>query len=165
MLPRLTLSDGSVLQPLAYFTHAEVTTEGDRTVVTYRQSKLDRMGQPGPVADDRVSVSTRYVLEPGRITRTDHIEPRAGVMVSRIDLTFASFGEATVAADGARYGDGEIAAFDVEGLACRAGTLDPAIHRTPVGALRSVVECGTASLTGPVDLSWSLSFRDPPTGR
>jgi hypothetical protein len=165
LLPRLTLSDGSVLQPLAYFTHAEVTTEGDRTIVTYSQSKLDRMGQPAPVADDRVSVSTRYVLEPGRITRTDHIEPRDGVTIAKIDMTFASFGEATVAAHGARYGDGEIAGFEVTGLNCEAGTLDPKVHRTPVGALRSVVECGTTSPAGPVDLSWSLSFRDPPTGR
>jgi hypothetical protein len=162
LLPRLTLSDGSVLQPLAYFTHAEVTTEGDRTIVTYRQSQMDRMGQPAPIADDRVSVSTRYVLEPGRITRTDHIEPRPGVTIAKIDLTFASFGEATVAADGARYSDGEIAAFAVQGLTCQAGRLDPTVHRTPVGALRSVVECGTATAAGPVDLSWSLSFRDPP---
>jgi hypothetical protein len=123
------------------------------------------MGQPAPVADDRVSVSTRYVLEPGRITRTDRIEPRAGVTIAKIDMTFASFAQAAVSADGARYGDGEIAAFDVTGLSCKAGALDPNVYRTPVGALRSVVDCGETPQAGPVDLSWSLSFRDPPTGR
>ncbi len=159
LLPRLTLSDGAVLQPLAYFTHAEVTTEGDRTIVTYSQAKLDRMGQPAPVADDRVSISTRYVLEPGRIIRTDHIEPRAGVTIARVDTTFAGFGEAAVTADGARYGDGEIESFKVEGLNCQADALSDR-YRTPVGALQSVVECGTTPPAGPIDLSWRLEFRE-----
>jgi hypothetical protein len=163
LLPRLTLEDGSVLMPLAYFQNAEVTVDGDRTIVTYRQQALDRMGEAAPVADHRVSIVTRYVLEPGHITRTDRVEPAPGVRIARADMVFASFsqdprtnGEMTI------FADGEVSGLRVTGLTCRPGVIDPVVHRTPVGGLNSVVDCTSGPKAGPFDLSWSLDFRPDP---
>src|SRR3954464_10347695 len=68
LIPHFTLADGSVLAPLAYFQHVKVTERGDRTVITFEQPHLDKLGIERPVPDDRISVSSTYVLEPGRIT-------------------------------------------------------------------------------------------------
>jgi hypothetical protein len=89
LTPRLTLEDGAALMPLAYFKDAKVEAKGAKTTVSWRQDELDRMGQDAPVADKRVSVVTTYVLEPGRITRTDVFTPAAGVKVKDIELAFA----------------------------------------------------------------------------
>ncbi|MGA0544070.1 hypothetical protein ACO2Q1_02215 [Brevundimonas sp. VNH65] len=161
LLPRLTLEDGSVLMPLAFFEDADVTTEGDRTVVTYRQSAVDRMGGAAPAADDRVAFETRYVLEPGRITRTDRITPRRDIRIVATDMTFASFSEdPTVSEGAATYAAGEVARFGWRGMACREVAPDPAIHVTPVGGHRSVLDCGAAATQpGPFTLEWRLEFR------
>jgi len=45
MVPQLRLKDGTILMSLAYFRDAKVETRGQRTIVTFRQSELDRMGK------------------------------------------------------------------------------------------------------------------------
>ena len=160
LLPRLTLDDGTVLMPLAYFQVAEVTVEGPRTIVTYRQQAMDQMGQAAPVADARVSAMTRYVLEPGQVTRTDRIEPAPGVRIARVDMVFASFSNgAATSGQNTSFADGEVASFTVTGMACAPGSIDPRVHRTPAGALNALVECSVAPSPGSLDLSWQLSFR------
>jgi len=160
LIPRLTLEDGTVLQPLAFFGNAEVTTDGNRTIVTWRQSALDRMGGDAPVSDERVSITTRYVLEPGGVSRTDRIEPAAGVRIAKTDLVFASFSDgATTQGDTTTFATGEIAAFSTTGLACVVGVVDPKVHRTPVGALTSVLDCSDGPASAPLTLGWRIGFR------
>jgi len=163
LLPRLTLDDGSVLMPLAFFENAEVSVEGARTVVTYRQQAMDRMGQAAPVPDARVSVTTLYVLEPGHITRSDRIQPGPGVQIAHADMVFASFSRgAQTNGEKTTFAEGEVAGIRVTGLECQPGSVDPVSDRTPVGALTSVVVCATTPPAGPVALSWRLDFRPAP---
>lgn len=161
LLPRLTLDDGAVLMPLAFFETAEVKTEGTRTVVTYRQSAADRMGGASPVADDRVAFETRYVLEPGRITRTDKVIPKPGVRIAKTEMTFASFSSRpTLSEATADYAEGEVSRFTWQGLSCRAVAPDPKIHFTPVGAHRSVLDCAAETPpSGAFTVEWRMEFR------
>ena len=45
------------------------------------------------VADARLAVATTYVLEPGRITRTDIYTPKGPIDLTGIELDFGSFSE------------------------------------------------------------------------
>ena len=165
LLPRLTLEDGAVLMPLAYFDDVAVTSDGDHTVVTYRQSALDRMGENAPVPDSRVSIETRYELAPGRISRTDRIIPRDGVRIARIDTVFATFSsEPQAIAQGVAFSSGEVTQFSADGLDCRPTAPDPAVNLTPVGGQNAVVSCWTAPEHGIVSVGWTLLFRDPDQG-
>ena len=71
LVPRFELADGTVLMPLAFFRDVKVEQSGPRTTVSWRQTEMDRMGSRDAVADGRLQVETRYVFEPGVITRTD----------------------------------------------------------------------------------------------
>jgi|SRR6478672_7098940 len=161
LLPRLTLDDGSVLMPLAYFEDVTVTSEGDRTIVTYTQSALDRMGENAPAADRRVAIETRYELSPGRITRTDSISPRDGARIARIDTVFATFSRnPRSTAKGVSFSEGEVTEFSATGLECRQTAPDPAINLTPVGAQNAVVTCSATPEDGVVSVGWTLSLRE-----
>jgi hypothetical protein len=162
LLPRLTLADGAQLAPLAYAAHVKVAGKGARTVVTYDQDRLDRLGQKAPVADDRFSVRTTYVLEPGRIRRTDVFTPKAGVTVKAVDLAFASFSTKAVTRGGeTRFGAGEVTGFDVQGLTCATRPLDDEkAYRGPTGAMTALTSCtGGAPAGGPITVSWTLTYR------
>ncbi len=109
LLPRLTLADGSRVTPLAYARNVKVNEQGARTVVTYEQDQLDRLGKDAPIADDRFSVKTTYVLEPGKIRRTDVFTPKAGQAIKAVDLSFAGFSSAPSTKGGATtYGQGDV---------------------------------------------------------
>lgn len=162
LLPRLTLADGAQLAPLAYAAHVKVDGQGARTVVTYDQDQLDRLGQKAPVADDRFSVKTTYFLEPGRIRRTDVFTPKPGVAVKAVDLAFASFSGKAVTKGGATtFGAGEVTGFKVEGLSCSTRALaDDAAYRSPTGAMISLTSCtGGAPQGKPITVSWTISYR------
>ena len=162
LLPRITLADGAQLAPLAYAAHVKVAGKGARTVVTYDQDRLDRLGQKAPVADDRFSVRTTYVLEPGRIRRTDVFTPKAGVTVKAVDLAFASFSTKAVTRGGeTRFGAGEVTGFDVQGLTCATRPLDDEqAYRSPTGAMTALTSCtGGAPAGGPITVSWTLTYR------
>lgn len=161
LLPRLTLADGSRLAPLAYARNVKVSEQGARTVVTYQQDQLDRLGKDAPVADDRVSVKTTYVLEPGKIRRTDVFTPRAGQGIKAVDLSFAGFSAAPTTKGGAtRFGQGDVRRFTVTGLSCKSRPLaDEKAYRTPTGAFLSLVECTGGPKTGPLTVSWTLDYR------
>ena len=160
LVPRVTLSDGSVLMPLAWFTNVEVEVEGPRTIITFEQSEWDRMGEVAPRRDDRLSIRTRYVLEPGAISRRDTIEADAGVEILHIDLDFASLSEAPeLTTDGITFGAGEVRSFAATGLSCTAGPADPVHHVAPTAPFRTYVECDTGT-GGPIrEIGWRIEMR------
>lgn len=162
LLPRFTLEDGSVLTPLAYFQDAAVITQGRRTVLRYRQAALDRLGGEAPAPDARLSVATEYVLEPGRITRTDRYTPKAPLQLARTELEFGSFSSGAMARGGqVRFGSGEVREFTVGGLdGCRAEPVAGTPYQTPVGPLSTRVACerGAQAVTRSFTISWTLSY-------
>lgn len=162
LLPRITLADGAQLAPLAYAAHVKIAEQGARTTVTYDQDQLDRLGGKAPVADDRFSVKTTYVLEPGRIRRTDVFTPKPGVPVKAVDLAFASFsGKATTRGGVTTFGAGDVTGFTVEGLSCSTKALaDEKAYRAPTGAMTALTSCtGAAGVSGPITISWTIAYK------
>ena len=162
LLPRITLADGAQLAPLAYAAHVKIDEQGPRTVVTYDQDRLDRLGQRAPVADDRFSVKTTYVLEPGRIRRTDVFTPKGAVPVKAVDLAFASFSGKAVTKGGATtFGTGDVTGFTVEGLSCSTRPLaDEKAYRAPTGAMTALTSCtGEAAAGKPITVSWTIAYK------
>jgi len=164
LLPQFEMADGTVLAPLAYFKDVTVAEQGRKTVVAYHQTELDRLGEEAPRPDRRLAVATTYVFEPGRITRTDVVTPTGQQALKGFALEFASFGDTPVQGGGAfRYPGGAVTGFAAEGFercAARPTNGDKA-YQTPTGAMRSVVRCeaGPRTLSGPITLRWSLSYR------
>lgn len=164
LIPRVTLSDGTVLQPLAWFQNVNVEVVGDTTRITYTLPAMDRMGETAPVRDNRITATTTYVLAPGRITRHDEITAAPGADIRRIDLEFATFssgGSASTA--GFAFETGAVSGFEAEALTCEARKADEDTYRTPVGAFATVIACESGpqgrSWTG----GWSIVLRgDPP---
>lgn len=164
LTPRLTLDDGSALMPLAYFKDAKVEAKGAKTTVSWRQDELDRMGERAPVADKRVSVKTTYVLEPGRITRTDVFTPAAGVKVKDIALQFGAFsGGPKQAGTTTTFADGAVRRFAVEGLkSCESGPVgQDKEYRSATGAMTTKVVCHGAPSgeATPFKITWRLDYR------
>jgi hypothetical protein len=164
LIPRFTLRDGSVLEPLAYFEDVSVSTKGDKTILTYRERQMDRIGERAPVADDRLSVSVTYVLSPGRITRTDVYTPRGSLMFNDVAMEFATYstgpdqkGQTT------RFAQGAVRSFAATGLgSCRSESLtDDWDYETPTGPFRSRVACatGAATISAPMTMSWTLTYQ------
>ncbi len=161
LIPQITLADGSILAPLAWFKDVEVTEDGPRTTITYRSDGFDRMGDPAPRHDDRASARTRYVLEPGAISRSDDIVLTAGAGSGRIDMEFPTFSRGAVAAaDGSiRFETGEVAAFETTGMDCEiAPPPRPDIYASPVGAMGSLVRCH-AEIVDRATVSYRIRFR------
>ena len=164
LVPRFELADGTALMPLAFFRDIKVDAKGRRTVVTYRQSEMDRMGSNAPIADDRISVRTSYSFEPGTIVRTDVYTPRQGVAVARVILEMASFSEQPIT-DGfvTRFANGMIRDFQVTGLdACESSAVaGDARYRVSTGAFASKVRCTRRAFTldQPLTISWRLRYQ------
>lgn len=162
LLPRITLSDGSVLQPLAWFTNVEVETDGDVTRIQYTSPAMDRMGENFPVRDDRVTARTTYVLEPGRLTRQDEITAHADAAISEVDMEFATFSRAPeTTAAGFTFKAGEVHGFDVSGMACSAAIPDDeAAYSSPVGPFSSVIRCQTSVAGQKWSGGWTMRLSD-----
>jgi hypothetical protein len=162
LLPRFVLKDGASLAPLSYFRDVQVATRGRATTVTYRQSEMDRLGAPAPAKDARLAVSTTYVLEPGRITRTDRYTPAAPLPLEGIELEFGSFSSGGTASGGdVRFAEGAVRSFSVTGLdGCRVEPVARDPYRTPTGPLASRVACsaGPRVLSEPLTISWTLTY-------
>ena len=163
LVPRITLTDGTVLMPLAWFKDVRVATRGPVTEVTWRQDALDRMGGDDAIADARAAIVTRYRLAPGGITRTDTLSVKGSAKIARIDMAFASFSSSpTVRSAGEiTFGTGEVSRFKTHGYGgCNVGDVAKQPYRSTTGAFRSLVECGVAMKkpTGSVELNWSLSY-------
>lgn len=163
LVPRFELADGSALMPLAYFRDIKVEEGDRRTVVTYRQSEMDRMGGRAPVADTRISVSTTYTFEPGVISRTDVYTPTGKLAVKGIALALGSLSNAPVTTGlTTRFGTGELREFSVSGLdSCESGSaLADADYQTTTGPMASKVVCSRAAfdLQRPITISWRLRY-------
>lgn len=169
LITRVTLADGSVLQPLAYLSDVSHTRDGDIVRLDVRQAAMDRMGEAAPVADDRISAVTRYRFAPGEVARRDTYSARRGTGPVDLDFEFAAFQPVTsVRRDGAgwriSYTDGTLRGLNVAGLeTCATAPLSPE-YQTPTGPFRSVVRCSSRGReTGtPVDLAWTLTYADAP---
>jgi hypothetical protein len=163
LLPQFHLSDGSTVMPLSFIRDVDVATQQERTTVRYRQTQLDRLGGESPVADDRLSLATTYVFEPGRITRTDIYTPTRPVDISGIELDFGSFSDLSVVAkDSVTFSHGAIGEFKVSGFdGCQA----QAIHDDPEfesdeGPMATRVICtkGPEIAREPFTISWTLTY-------
>lgn len=163
LIPQLTLGDGSIVMPLAYQRDVKVEAAGDRTLVSWHQSELDRMGEVAPVPDKRVSVTTSYSFAPGRITRTDVFVPQKGIIITDARIEFASFSTgARVQGNSTMFAAGDVRRFAVTGLArCTAGpTEGKEAYRSPQGAMHSLVSCqGVRTASGALRVSWTLDYQ------
>ncbi len=162
LVPRLTLDDGSVLAPLAWFRDVKVSAEGDHAAVAWRQDRTDRLGEASPRPDSRIAVETRYDFEPGTIRRSDRFQLAPGVDAAEVSLEFATFsGGVHGSATEIVFDRGEVSGFAVEGLTCRAAPATSAAYRSPVGAFVTVVRCRGRLDRASGRVSWRLSFRAP----
>jgi hypothetical protein len=164
LTPRFALTDGSVLMPLAWFRGVTWQRAGSRTIVSWRQDAMDRMGENAPVADKRITVTTRYEFAPGRITRTDTYRAAEPVDLGEVTMEFASFsGDARSVSPGTvAFGAGEVTGFSTSGYdGCTVGAATGKEYRAPTGAFASLVRCriGAKRLAAPLTLSWTLQYK------
>jgi hypothetical protein len=165
LVPRLTLADGSVLMPLAFFKDLTVTRRGSITVVRWRQDAWDRLGKDDAVPDPRLSVETRYTFTPGQIVREDRVTPAPGLGQAALAMELGTFsgGGRIVGAGAVRFGGGALTRFTAQGYGpCRVGP-PPPDHAATTGAMASVVACGQpVRLDHPVTLRWTLAYDPQP---
>ena len=163
LLPRITLANGDVLMPLAFFKDVRVTRRGAVTDVRWHQTALDRMGGNDAQLDTRVSIETHYRFSPGKIERRDRIVPAEGVKIARIDMEFASFSEgAAKGRSGVQFARGAVTRFATTGYgACDAHLATDPVYRAPTGPFATVVTCARAGQAMPLrtlETSWALSY-------
>ncbi|HEX8785940.1 MAG TPA: hypothetical protein VF793_07150 [Telluria sp.] len=164
LLPRFKLADGSELLPVAYEQDIQARPDGSGYRVTWHQDALDRLGQKGPVKDQRITVETNYSLQHGVITRTDTYRASSPLDVAGIAFEFASFSSGT-GVDGhtVNFKDGAVRSFTVIGLdACKAAPTDgSALYQAPYGPMASVVSCsrGAFRMDKPVIISWTMRYQ------
>jgi len=166
LVPRFELADGTVLMPLAFFRDVKVEQSGSRTTVSWRQTEMDRMGTRDSVADGRLQVETRYVFQPGVITRTDIYRAKQPLDIRRIQLEMASFSSQPQTRKlVTKFGAGALREFGVSGFqACESrGDLDDARYRSNTGPMSSHVACsiGEFRLEKPLTLTWQLRYEVP----
>lgn len=163
LVPRITLADGAVLMPLAFFKDVRVTRRGAVTEVRWRQDVLDRMGGNDARPDPRVRIETHYTFAPGRITRSDRLRLAPATRAAAIDLEFASFSGAPVVRAGKiGFGNGEVRGFAATGYGgCSAGKPERPEYSAPTGAFATLVRCTQSAPTakaGVIALTWELSY-------
>ncbi|PKP94508.1 MAG: hypothetical protein CVT77_02185 [Alphaproteobacteria bacterium HGW-Alphaproteobacteria-16] len=162
LIPRITLTDGSVLMPLAFFKDVRMRRQGAVTHVTWRQDALDRMGADAPQADDRARIVTRYRFQSGRIVREDRLTLKPGIGVASIEMEFATFSDgATGNANRIAFARGDVRGFAARGYGdCAATPASGPQYRSPVGGFATVVRCQTQPGNGvrSIDLKWELSY-------
>jgi hypothetical protein len=164
LIPQFSLSEGSVLAPLAYFQHVKVAERGSETIITFQQPCLDRLGSQDPIPDDRFSLTSSYVLSPGRITRTDVYTPKGTVELKGLRMEFATYSEGPVQKGGTTtFGRGAVRKFAASGFEhCgTAAVQEDVAYHTPTGPLASRVVCESPASTvqRPLKLSWTLSYQ------
>lgn len=163
LVPRFTLTDGTVLMPLAWFKDVRVVRNGDRTIVTYTMDALDRMGTDNAVRDDRITVQTRYEFAPGRISRTDSYRARKPLKVKSIDMEFATFSGQPVTAgrNSFTFGSGDVTSFSASGVGPCSTAAVGAPYQAPNGPMTSRIACQRreVSLDRPISIGWTLDYR------
>jgi hypothetical protein len=162
LVPRLTLADGTVLMPLAFFKNVRVTRRGAVTEVNWHQDALDRMGGNDAVADARVTIATHYRFTPGSIEREDRVMPGRGARIVAVETEFATFSAAgKLTSAGAQFNSGEVTGFTATGYGnCRLDAADAPQYRAPSGPFRSVIRCARKerASASPIVLHWYMSY-------
>ena len=161
LLPRITLKDGTVLMPLAFFKNVRVDRRGSKTIVSWRQDEWDRMGGKDAVPDTRLAVETRYTFSPGTIMREDRILPNGDLGEAKLDLEFGSFSSlAAPAGDGATaFGSGVVKRLSTSGYGSCTPRAPTPVYAATTGKMNSVVACGRAArASAPLNLRWKLSY-------
>jgi hypothetical protein len=140
--------------------------EYDRMLLTLRdRDPLDKLGTDSPMADDRISMTATYVLEPGRITRTDVYTPHGEISLKSLRMEFAT-GSSAASQQGTTtvFGRGLVRKFTAAGFEqCTVATVqDDVAYHTPTGPWVSRVLCESASRTlkSPIKMRWTLSYSD-----
>jgi hypothetical protein len=164
LIPQLTLADGAKLAALAYFQHVKVVEHGSRTTITFEQPRLDRLGTDRPIADDRISITSTYVVSSGRITRTDVYTPKSTLELKGLRMEFATYSDdPTLKGGTVSFGRGLVRSFAASGFErCSTSPVqDDAAYRSPTGPLMTRVVCETSARTMqcPLKLSWTLSYQ------
>ena len=132
--------------------------------MSWRQDSLDRLGADAPAPDRRLSVTTTYVLAPGRISRTDEYRPTGlPIDLKNVRMEFGSFSSGPrVTGRQTVFAHGDVTGFKVLGLegCANAGFANPADADTPTGPLASRIACqsGPARLTGALRVGWTLTY-------
>jgi hypothetical protein len=166
LTPRFVLQDGSVLQPLAYYTDIRAVNESDAYVVTAALPAMDRMGDTKSIADRRIAGTTRYAFSPGRVDRQDRYVPVPGLAPARVEIEFANYGTvARLRRDGAdwvvEFNDPVLRRFRVSGFEqCQSLAALPVEYMTPTGAFGSVIRCVTSAqaLDRPLQIGWRIEY-------
>ncbi|MCT8175614.1 lipocalin family protein [Variovorax sp. CY25R-8] len=167
--PRFTVATGSQpLIPAAYQKNLKIAEAGQVLTVSYDQDAMDRATSGNdPIKDPRITSSTRYTFEPGRITRVDTYTPAAALDIAKLELEFGSYSDGARALGGNRFAfaNGDVQGFAVEGLQdCAAVDVRENLdYNTPTGALKTSIRCSTPafSLAAPLTIKWVLEYRSP----
>ncbi|MFT3996473.1 MAG: hypothetical protein QM667_03630 [Asticcacaulis sp.] len=166
LIARFTLKDGTVLQPLSWYSGIEVSNGADPQV-RYRQDALDRMGQAAPQTDTRLSAQTTYAFGKGRLTRHDVFTPKDPIEVQAVNIEFASFStQATLRRDGdgwrVSYGAGAVTGFRLKGFDhCVVAPVADPLYRAPTQAFETRLSCSRDAFTmaGPLRVEWTLDYK------
>ena len=164
LVPRFTLKDGTQLIPLAFMKDVKVEDGESMTMVTYRQTEMDRLGSGEPVADARLGVRTSYTLQPSRIVRMDVFTPAVPLDLGSIRLEFATFSR-DPKQDGTTtsFGVGSVTSFSVDGLqSCVSRALDhDRDYASDTGPMTALVVCtsGEARFDHPLAIRWSMDYK------
>lgn len=164
LIPRFTLADGTELEPLAYYQNVKVTFDGDRTILTYNEPQMDRMGKQAPNPDDRMAASVTYTLSPGQITRTDVYTLKGHASLKSLNMEFATYSdEPRQRATTTTFGRGAVRTFEAKGFGvCRVqSVVGDSEYETPIGPFQNKIACesGAATLSTPVTLGWTLTYQ------
>jgi hypothetical protein len=164
LLPRITLADGTQLIPVAYIRNIHTEERGSAMELTYQQTEMDKLGEVGPIKDDRLRVDTTYVLDSGVMKRTDVFTPTVPLENASVMMEFASFGKnASTNGNTVSYSDGAVYEFSVTGLdECHVDDVsNDRLYGAPMGQLntRAVFTSSGLTLDKPFTISWTLKYR------
>jgi hypothetical protein len=142
------------------------SADGQILTVSYEQDAMNGVDVSVPVKDTRITSTTTYTFEPGRITRVDTYTPAGVQSLEKIEMEFGSYSTGT-SAEGQRftYANGDVTSFEVTGLqTCAvADVSNDTNYNTPTGALKTSVRCSSAAqqLDKPLTIKWVLTYRSP----
>ncbi len=164
LIPQITLSDGATLAALAYFQNVKVTERAGETTITFQQPCLDRLGTDRPIPDDRLSLTSTYVVSSGRITRTDVYTPKSPVHLNGLRMEFATYsGAPALRGSTVNFAHGAVRKLETTGFEhCSSSPVENDVaYHTPTGPLVTRVSCEiqARTLSAPLRLSWALSYR------
>ncbi|RQO59674.1 hypothetical protein DBV14_06900 [Variovorax sp. KBW07] len=156
------------LIPAAYQKNLKIAEAGKVLTVSYDQDAMDKAtSDNAPIKDARITSSTTYIFEPGKITRTDVYKPGAAFDIDKIELEFGSFSDGATALGGNRfsYASGDVQGFEVEGLQdCAPVDVSANVdYNTPTGALKTSIRCSAPAFnfSAPLTIKWVLKYRSP----